>query len=73
MREVAEYGCVTPLQIARFAQDLDFLSHTCVQNIVIDRWYSKLMPDNYKILVKKTRKFAEAVKNIYLNAVFYVI
>ena len=42
MTEVAEYGNMTCLQIAKLARDLRFIGHKCVQDLLNKLWFHKL-------------------------------
>jgi hypothetical protein len=45
MREIPQLGNSTCLQIAKIANDIDFMSHPCVQECLVKIWYGKLQPD----------------------------
>lgn len=45
MCEVAEFGDSTCLQIAKIANDLKFIGHKCVQELLEQLWYDKLSND----------------------------
>lgn len=51
MREVPEFGNSTCLQIAKLAYDINFLSHICVQELLVKIWYNKISPDKSFIWV----------------------
>lgn len=42
IREIPEYSNTTCLQIAKLARDLNFLSQTCVQELLGQLWYNKI-------------------------------
>ncbi len=48
MRQVEEFGCTTPIQIALAGQCMDFISHPVFQNLTSIIWYdqSKTMNSN---------------------------
>lgn len=51
MREVPEFGNTTCLELAKIADDLKFLGHRSVQELLTKLWFDKLSEDNYKISV----------------------
>ena len=45
MNKCQSYGNVTPLQFARISDNLNLLSHPCLQEFLTTVWYNKLLPD----------------------------
>jgi hypothetical protein len=58
MREIKQFGNSTCLQMAKIANDIDFMSHQCVQDCLTRIWYDKILPDNGRIYVS-TLLFSE--------------
>jgi hypothetical protein len=51
MREIKPFGYSTCLQIARIANDINFIAQPCVQDLLTRIWYNKISPDNNKVKI----------------------
>ena len=52
MRPITEFGGSTTIQVAVDSENLDFVAHTSVQNVLARIWYSKICTDTSKIMVQ---------------------
>lgn len=44
-RQIPEFDYCTSIQAALLAEDLTFVAHPCLQNVLIKIWYSNIEPD----------------------------
>lgn len=51
MRETPVFGNSTCLQIAQLANNLDFISHPSVQDLIVKIWYNKIPHEVGKLKV----------------------
>jgi hypothetical protein len=51
MRESTHFGGSTCLQMAKIAQDVQFMSHQCVQDCLLKIWYDKILMNTPKTSV----------------------
>jgi hypothetical protein len=53
MRENPTLGNMTALQIAKIADDMEFMSHACVQESLNKIWYHKIAPETGLFWVRR--------------------
>ena len=63
MKEVSEFGNTTCLELAKLGDDLKFLGHQCVQELLNKLWFNKLSGENNKLYVMET--FVDFLQNVY--------
>jgi hypothetical protein len=62
MREIPQLGNSTCLQIAKIANDIDFMSHPCVQESLVKIWYDKLQPDTGHLRVRTDKNVKKKIQ-----------